>query len=188
MTKFSKTSINALSQINAHLAPSVIISNMATWVVEAIDENRKCNTGYRSIAKDWSENWGSDAASAVSVYEDGPNGSDWSDLGLLENDDIRAALVVAVAEQMSSAIDDELEEIKFNVTNAADLSSLEDALKVADEYAADNNVDVASLYDATSLPVFGGDAVDEVGVHSWNESSVLRFATSSEGWNIVARA
>lgn len=72
-----------------------------------------------------------------------------------------------------------------HIEESDSLAELREALVQADQYAKTHETDVSELYDATDLPVFGGDDVDRPFVYSWDEENVL--VHGDQGWVIQAR-
>ena len=182
----SASALTILAKVYPDLDPMDAVQKIADWIVEAIDDNHSSNNHGASVRKDWS-NWNG-AAQAIDVYADGPNAELWTGTGLFDDEQIYEAVEFLVNTEMDRRVENELEVTKSAVRNARELDDLESALNDADNYAEENEIDKASLYDATSLKTFGGDAIDEVGVYSWDAEAVLRYENNDLRWHTEPRA
>jgi len=75
--------------------------------------------------------------------------------------------------------------------NATNLQELAEELNAIDQECVDHNFedgfDPQYLYDATSLPTFGGEEPeDTLEIYSWDEKNFLRYDDSAS-WNIIPR-
>ncbi|HEY8578192.1 MAG TPA: hypothetical protein VIL88_17840 [Devosia sp.] len=101
-----------------------------------------------------------------------------------DDDELLAEIIVYLDKETERQTSSKSDELASDIKNAKSLVSLRDALEAADAYAKATRTDVASIYDATDLPTFGGAAIDQELVFSWDSQDML---VGHGSWSIVGR-
>ena len=189
MTTTSELSTTSRAALDAagfsHVSDNGAAVEVASWLSDAIVENYRNYKANPTLALEWSEGWSASIEDVLIAYSAGPGAEDlWSEIW---NDDFKKL----VADELDAGMQSEIRDDFYDrIGSAANLDLLVRLLKAADAWANDADMDIEEVYDATELPTFGGAAIDDAGVFSWDDSRVLRHGAgdSDHAWQITPRS